>query len=53
MEYPRGDSAVITDAESGKKREITAGDTSNALFYELQDAVSLFPEIWSTLAKSE
>ncbi|MGN0599501.1 MAG: Gfo/Idh/MocA family protein [Oscillospiraceae bacterium] len=37
MEYPRGDSAVIVDAESGKKREITAGDSSNALYYELQD----------------
>ncbi|MGN0666258.1 MAG: Gfo/Idh/MocA family protein [Huintestinicola sp.] len=37
MEYPRGDSAVIVDAESGRKREITAGDSSNALYYELQD----------------
>lgn len=37
MEYPWGDYAVIVDAESGRRREITAGDSSNALYYELQD----------------
>jgi len=37
MEFPRADKAVITDAETGEKREITAGKTSEALFYELTD----------------
>lgn len=37
MEYPRASKALIVDAQSGKSKEITVGDTSNALFYELQD----------------
>ncbi len=37
MEYPRADRAVIVDAETGAVREISAGETKNALFYELQD----------------
>lgn len=37
MEYPRADRAVIVDAESGEKREILAGNTADALYYELQD----------------
>ncbi|MCR5467422.1 MAG: Gfo/Idh/MocA family oxidoreductase [Lachnospiraceae bacterium] len=37
MEYPRSDKAVITDAATGEKREITAGKMSEALYYELMD----------------
>lgn len=37
MEYPRAEKAVIVDAETGEKREITAGNTANALYYELED----------------
>lgn len=37
MEYPRADRAVITDAETGKTREISSGDTEDALYYEMQD----------------
>ena len=37
MEYPRADKAVIVDAESGVQTEITAGDTADALYYEMQD----------------
>ena len=37
MEYPRAEKAVIVDAETGAVREISAGETKNALFYELQD----------------
>ena len=37
MEYPRADKAVIVDAESGAQTEITAGDTADALYYEMQD----------------
>lgn len=37
MEYPRGEKAVIVDAETGKKEELLAGETANALFYEMQD----------------
>ncbi|MGN1340843.1 MAG: Gfo/Idh/MocA family protein [Oscillospiraceae bacterium] len=37
MEYPRADRAVIVDAETGAVREISAGETANALYYELQD----------------
>lgn len=37
MEYPRADKARIFDAETGEVREITAGETANALYYELQD----------------
>lgn len=37
MEYPRADRAVIVDAETGDVREISDGETANALYYELQD----------------
>ena len=37
MEYPRAEKAVIIDAETGKKTEITAGNTADALYYELED----------------
>ena len=37
MEYPRAEKAVIVDAETGAVREISAGETKSALFYELQD----------------
>ena len=37
MEYPRADKAVIVDAESGAQTEITAGETADALYYEMQD----------------
>ena len=37
MEYPRADQAVITDAQTGKTREISSGDTEDALYYEMQD----------------
>lgn len=37
MEFPRADRAVITDAVTGARREITAGDSANALYYELVD----------------
>lgn len=37
MEYPRADRAVIVDAATGERREITAGETARALQYELED----------------
>ena len=37
MEFPRAERAVITDAVTGERREIVAGETANALFYELTD----------------
>ena len=37
MEYPRADKAVIVDAETGEKTEISCGDTSDALLYEMED----------------
>ena len=37
MEFPRADKAVIVNAESGDRREINAGETANALYYEMQD----------------
>ncbi len=37
MEYPRGEKAIITNAESGEKREIDAGKTEDALCYEITD----------------
>jgi predicted dehydrogenase len=37
MEFPRADRAVITDAVTGDRREICAGETGNALYYELTD----------------
>ena len=37
LEYPRADKAIIVDAKTGEQREIVVGDTSDALYYELQD----------------
>lgn len=37
MEYPRASKAVIVDAESGDTGEIEAGQTGNALYYEMMD----------------
>lgn len=37
MDYPRADKAVIVDAATGEKREITAGATPDALYYEMLD----------------
>lgn len=36
-EYPRGQEAVITYTESGEKETIKAGNTSDALLYEVED----------------
>ncbi|WP_367397269.1 Gfo/Idh/MocA family protein [Clostridium sp. MSJ-8] len=36
-EYPRGSKATITYTEDGHQEVITAGDTSDALLYEVQD----------------
>lgn len=37
MEFPRAAKAVITDAVTGERREIAAGEAENALYYELTD----------------
>lgn len=37
MNYPRADKAMIVDAESGAVTEIDAGETQNALYYEMVD----------------
>lgn len=37
MEFPRADKAVIVDAETGEREEITVGETANALRYEIED----------------
>lgn len=37
MEFPRANSAVIVDAETGECKELTVGETDNALYYELTD----------------
>ncbi len=37
MEYPRADKAIIVNAETGEKKEITAGNTPDALYYEMLD----------------
>ena len=37
MEFPRADRAVITDAVTGARREISAGKTEDALYYEMTD----------------
>lgn len=37
MEFPRADRAVIVDALTGERREITAGASADALCYELTD----------------
>ena len=37
MEFPRADKAIITEALTSEKREISAGNTADALYYELTD----------------
>ena len=37
LEYPRADRAIIVDAKTGEQRELVVGNTSDALYYELQD----------------
>lgn len=37
FEYPRGEKAVITWTEDGRREEISAGSTMDALLYEVQD----------------
>lgn len=37
MEFPRGDRAILVDAGTGEKQELSAGNTGEALIYELQD----------------
>lgn len=37
MEYPRANKAVFVDANTGKTREITVGNTADALYYEMLD----------------
>lgn len=37
MEYPRADKAVIVDAETGHVTSVEAGETANALYYEMLD----------------
>lgn len=36
-DYPRADSAVFVDAVSGRRTQIEAGRTEDALLYEMQD----------------
>lgn len=37
MEYPRAEKAIIVDAETGSVRSIEAGNTADALYYEMLD----------------
>ena len=37
MEYPRADQAIFVDAQTGAVEEIAAGETANALYYEMAD----------------
>ena len=37
LEYPRADSAVIVDAQTGRTTEISCGNRDNALLYEIDD----------------
>lgn len=37
MEFPRGDKATLVDADTGKRQELSAGNTKDALIYEMQD----------------
>ena len=37
FEYPRGDKAVITYTADGRREEVAAGDTADALAYEVAD----------------
>ena len=36
-DYPRADTAYITDAQTGETRQLTAGERSKALIYEIED----------------
>ncbi len=36
-EFPRADHAIIVDAVTGKRTEVDAGSSANALLYEMQD----------------
>lgn len=37
MEFPRASRAVFVDAETGERKEYAAGETENALYYEMMD----------------
>lgn len=37
MEFPRASKAVFVDAETGERKEYEAGETENALYYEMMD----------------
>ncbi len=37
MEFPRADTAVIVDAETGQRTELTCGENAKALYYEMTD----------------
>lgn len=37
MEFPRANRAVFVDAETGKRTEITCGESRQALYYEMTD----------------
>lgn len=37
MEFPRADQAIIVDAQNGEVKKVEAGETKNALYYELLD----------------
>lgn len=37
MEFPRAAKAVFVDAQTGERKEYAAGETENALYYELTD----------------
>ncbi|WP_298463320.1 Gfo/Idh/MocA family protein [uncultured Mitsuokella sp.] len=48
-EYPRGDKAVITWTEDGRKEEVTAGDTADALTYEVRDMEQAVSRVENTM----
>ncbi len=37
MEFPRASKAVLVDAKTGERKECEAGETENALYYEMTD----------------
>ena len=37
MEFPRASKAVFVDAETGERKEYEAGESENALYYEMTD----------------
>lgn len=37
MEFPRASKAVLVDAKTGERKECAAGETENALYYEMTD----------------